>query len=118
MKRILVAEDDPDVSGLVKTLLEAAGHEVRIAEDGEKALEAFRRDGADVVILDVLLPGRNGFQVAESVRCGRGGRGRPDRDAVRRVPRSDVPHAGAPRPGEVESLEKPVEVDQLLAAES
>ena len=116
MKRILVAEDDPDVSGLVKTLLEAAGHEVRIAEDGEKALEAFRRDGADVVILDVLLPGRNGFQVAESIRAGEEGADVPI-VMLSGVYRGPMYRTQARRRfGAVEYLEKPVEVDQLLAA--
>ncbi len=116
MKRILVAEDDPEVSGLVRTLLEAAGHEVRIAEDGEKALESFEREGADLVVLDVLLPGRNGFQVAESIRAGEQGADVPI-VMLSGVYRGPTYRTQARRRfGAVEYLEKPVEVDRLLGA--
>ncbi len=57
-KRIMVVEDDPGLMGLYRILLHARGYRVIAAEDGEEALAAFEREGADIdlVIADVCLP--------------------------------------------------------------
>jgi DNA-binding response OmpR family regulator len=66
--RILIVEDEPRLRALLRLYLERDGHRVTEAGDGSAALEAFRRDGADLVILDLMLPGLQGEAVMEAMR--------------------------------------------------
>ncbi|WP_304308405.1 ATP-binding protein [Pseudacidovorax intermedius] len=66
--RVLVVEDNPDGRRTLVELLAAHGHEVQCAGDGPSALDAARRFKPDVVLLDLGLPGMNGFEVAERMR--------------------------------------------------
>ncbi len=66
--RILIVEDEPQLRGLLRLYLERDGHRVTEAGDGRAALEAFDADGADLVILDLMLPGMQGETVLEALR--------------------------------------------------
>ncbi len=66
--RILVVEDEPRLRELVRLYLEREGHAVTDAGDGPTALQAYARDGADLVILDLMLPGMQGETVLEALR--------------------------------------------------
>jgi len=66
---VLVVEDDPSISLGLRINLEAEGYGVRIAEDGERALEEIRTREPDIVILDVMLPKMNGFEVIQATRA-------------------------------------------------
>ena len=66
--RILTVEDDERIRTAVKLALEDEGWEVEEAVDGEQALEAFTRHPADVVLIDIMLPGIDGFDVCRSIR--------------------------------------------------
>ena len=68
MKRVLVVEDDRLVAELERDFLEAAGYGVEIACDGQQGLEAALAGGWDAIVLDVMLPGRSGFDVCREVR--------------------------------------------------
>lgn len=61
--RILVVDDEPDVLLLCRVNLEIAGHEVLEASDGEAGLAAARSGAPDVIVLDVMLPHRDGLSV-------------------------------------------------------
>jgi len=63
--RIMVVEDDPDAAMSEEILLRLWGHDVVVAPDGPTALEIARDGDLDVVILDIGLPGLNGWKVAE-----------------------------------------------------
>jgi len=67
-KRVLVVEDDPSIMLGLRINLEAEGYLVLPAEDGEKGLELARSERPDLVILDVMLPRMNGFQVLQTLR--------------------------------------------------
>jgi DNA-binding response OmpR family regulator len=69
MKRILLAEDDPQIARLVKFKLEREGFSVEWVEDGEAALQRARHDQFDLVLLDVMMPGKDGFAVLEELRA-------------------------------------------------
>jgi len=69
MKRILLAEDDPQIARLVKFKLEREGFAVEWVEDGEAALQRVRQDQFDLVLLDVMMPGKDGFAVLEKLRA-------------------------------------------------
>ena len=66
--KILVVEDEPDLRLVVSAGLEAEGYEVVAVPSGEKALEAMRSAPADLVLLDVMLPGMDGFEVCRILR--------------------------------------------------
>jgi DNA-binding response OmpR family regulator len=66
--RILIVEDEPQLRGLLRLYLERAGYVVTDAGDGAAALAAFAADGADLVVLDLMLPGMQGEAVLEALR--------------------------------------------------
>src|SRR5262245_61590950 len=67
--RILVVEDDPSILLGLRINLSAEGYEVGIAEDGKSGLERVLSERWDVVILDVMLPKLNGFEVVRHIRA-------------------------------------------------
>jgi CheY-like chemotaxis protein len=67
--RILIVDDDPDVGATLADLIEPLGHEVVRVTDGYAALDRFRRDPYDLVIVDVVMPGMNGLEVIRRVRA-------------------------------------------------
>jgi DNA-binding response OmpR family regulator len=68
MTRILVVDDESDIRGLVVELLQRAGHEVIEAPDGNEGLKRFYAEQPDLVILDVQMPGLDGWGVLERIR--------------------------------------------------
>lgn len=67
--RVLIAEDEPNIAESLRFILERESFEVSCVVDGESALRQLRRDPPDVLILDVMLPGMNGFEVLKNVRA-------------------------------------------------
>lgn len=67
--KILLVEDDDALRFIVKDNLEQHHYKVETAEDGEKAIELFRQNEFDLIILDVMLPKVDGFQVAKTIRA-------------------------------------------------
>jgi two-component system response regulator RegX3 len=68
MTRILLVEDEPDLADPLAYLLRREGFEVEISEDGPGALTAFHERGADIILLDLMLPGMPGTEVCRQVR--------------------------------------------------
>jgi len=68
MTRILLVEDEPDLADPLAYLLRREGFEVEIAEDGPDAVTAFRERGADIVLLDLMLPRMPGTEVCRQIR--------------------------------------------------
>ena len=69
MDRILVVDDDRDIVRLVRSYLEKAGYQVLTAYDGESALRVLRTEKPQLLILDLMLPDRDGWDVARLVRA-------------------------------------------------
>ena len=69
MDRILVVDDDRDIVRLVRSYLEKAGYEILTAYDGETALRVLRAEKPQLLILDLMLPDRDGWDVAKAVRA-------------------------------------------------
>ena len=69
MPRILVVEDDPDIAELIAHYLANAGHVVERLASGADVLPRLRREGVDLVVLDVMLPGLDGLQVCAAMRA-------------------------------------------------
>src|SRR5512140_3750555 len=68
MKRILVVDDEPNIVALLRLYLEKEGFAVVAARDGEEALALHDRHDPDLVVLDLMLPGIDGFEVCREIR--------------------------------------------------
>ncbi len=68
MSTILVVDDEPHIREVVGSYLVREGHEVRYADDGDAALASALEDEPDLIVLDVMLPGRSGFDVLRELR--------------------------------------------------
>lgn len=68
MTRILIAEDESRIASFVEKGLRAAGYTTDVAEDGQSAIDRARSGSYELMILDVGLPGRDGFEVLETLR--------------------------------------------------
>ncbi len=68
MTRVLVVEDEESYRDALSYLLRREGYEVALAEDGQQALAEFERTGADIVLLDLMLPGLPGTEVCRQIR--------------------------------------------------
>lgn len=66
-KRILIVDDDPDSRTILTCILEHGGYEVGIANDGFEAIKEIEDHPPDLVLLDIMMPGKNGFEVCEWV---------------------------------------------------
>lgn len=66
--RILLVEDDPNLSMVLKDYLEILFYDTTLCDDGETAIEAFKSTPFDLVILDVMLPKKDGFAIAREIR--------------------------------------------------
>ncbi len=73
MPRILVVDDEPHIVDVVRAYLVREGHTVDVAGDGDAALASARANAPDVVILDVMLPRRSGFEVLRELQAAGGG---------------------------------------------
>lgn len=68
MTRVLVVEDEESFSDALTFMLEREGYEVAVAADGNVALEVFEKSGADILLLDLMLPGLPGTEVCRQIR--------------------------------------------------
>lgn len=113
MAKVLVADDDPDILEILRLTLSIEGHEPFLASDGSTALERIQRETPDVVLLDVMMPVMDGWEVLRRVgemnlrkrprviiMTAKGG----DRDVERGI-----------RLGACEYVTKPFEIDELVA---
>jgi two-component system alkaline phosphatase synthesis response regulator PhoP len=68
VKKILIADDEPDILEIIQFNLEAEGYEVITAKNGEEALEQAKKNRPDLIILDIMMPGKNGIEVCNILR--------------------------------------------------
>jgi DNA-binding response OmpR family regulator len=115
-KSILVVEDDP-VNGLVLLdYLEAHGYRVLLSRNGPDGVAAFEKDRPDMVLVDVLLPRKNGFEVCFDIK--RSVRGRTTPVLLMSAIYKDVAHAQAYAKADLGAqgfLVKPFELAELLS---
>lgn len=69
MKRILSIDDEPAILDCLARALESQGYEFRMASDSQQGLELFQRERFDLALLDIRMPGKNGFEIYEEMRA-------------------------------------------------
>ena len=68
LKSILIVDDEPDILAVLQFRVEQEGFEVRVARDGIAALAQVRESPPDLILLDVMLPGENGYRISKQIR--------------------------------------------------
>jgi DNA-binding response OmpR family regulator len=66
--KILIADDEPNILVSLEYLMKREGYEVSVARDGVEALDVLRRERPRLVLLDVMMPGKSGFEVCQEIR--------------------------------------------------
>lgn len=110
--RVLVVEDDPDLLVVLRVNLHAAGIEPILAGDGRTAVARCQAERPDAVLLDVMLPGIDGWQVLRSLHE----LGDPVPVVVCSAKKSPEDHARAEELGAVAYLHKPFDIERLVDA--
>ncbi len=111
MKGVLVVEDDPDLLALMEMILAEAGHRVRTAPEGRAALARVAEEMPGVILLDMRMPGMNGWEFAREFRA-RHGHAAP----IVVVTAAENAEARAAEIGAEGWLAKPFDVGDVLAA--
>jgi len=71
VEKILIVDDEIDTLRLVGLMLERQGYMIIAAEDGEKAIQVMKREKPDLILLDVMMPGMDGYEVTKQIRADR-----------------------------------------------
>jgi DNA-binding response OmpR family regulator len=66
---VLIVDDEPNIVLSLEFLMRQAGYDVRVARDGDAALAAVAERVPDLVLLDVMMPGRDGYEVCQAIRA-------------------------------------------------
>jgi two-component system response regulator RegX3 len=69
MSKILVVEDEESFRDALAFVLSKEGFEVKLVQDGQAAVETFQKEGADLILLDLMLPGMSGLEVCKNIRA-------------------------------------------------
>lgn len=110
--KILVVDDSPDNIFLIKTILEEEGYTVSTAENGALALTQIEQDACDLILLDLMMPGMNGYEVTRRVR----GNTQLPYIPILLITAHDAPNVAQGLDlGADDFIRKPVTVDELLA---
>jgi DNA-binding response OmpR family regulator len=111
--KILVADDDPLLRTLIEHKLAASGYDVLIAGDGQEALEIAARDQPDAIVLDAMMPVRDGFDVLRTLKADAALRTIPVVMLTARRREDDI--VGALRLGAADYMTKPFMPEELVA---
>ena len=68
VKKILIADDEPDILEIIQFNLQNEGYEVITAKNGDEAIEAAKKNQPALIILDIMMPGKNGIEVCNILR--------------------------------------------------
>lgn len=76
-KRVAIVEDEPHIVESLRFILSKAGHEIIVADNGDAAIDLVKNESPDVMVLDIMLPEKNGFEVLKWIRSQDGYRSLP-----------------------------------------
>lgn len=109
---VLVAEDDLEIAALVRGALEGAGYAVELVHDGEAAVNAATTKKPNIIVLDVMMPQMNGWEVCKTLR-GRGDFGDVGILMLTAIG-PNLNEMTAPLYGADDHLDKPFDIDELI----
>ncbi|HKJ94777.1 MAG TPA: response regulator [Gammaproteobacteria bacterium] len=113
MSRILVVDDSPTETHLLRAMLEQHGYQVTVAEDGDTGMDIARRTKPDLILMDIVMPGVNGFQATRKLSKD------PETSSIPIVMIStkdqDTDRIWAKRQGALDYITKPVTEKDLIA---
>src|SRR5438046_4419857 len=69
VRSVLIVDDEPNIVRALQFLMTKAGYDVRVARDGEQALDEIAKTEPDLVLLDAMMPKRDGFDVCQTIRA-------------------------------------------------
>lgn len=110
---ILVVDDNEDNANIIRDYLEARGYPIFVAYNGDEAMELFKKVQPVVVLLDVMMPGRDGWQVCREMKAG--AEGRPLRVVMVTALQDWMDKRQALETGADDYVEKPFELAKLAA---
>src|SRR5580765_2163898 len=114
-KRILVVDDDQDILTTIQAVFEPTGAVIDIASNGNKAVELAEKNSPDLIVLDMMLPGRSGFLVLEKVKAKKPPNTKPY--VIMITGNQGARHKMyAESLGVSEYFNKPVKLDKLIAS--
>ena len=112
IKKILLVDDSPTERHSINEILVKGGYEVVMAEDGEKGVAKAKSDNPDLVLMDVVMPGMNGFQACRAITSN---------EATKHIPvilctskNQETDKIWGVRQGACDYVTKPVEANELL----
>lgn len=114
-KRILLVDDDHDILSSMQAAFEPTGAIIDIADNGNKAVELAEKNQPDVIVLDMMLPGRSGFLVLEKVKARKPRNSKPFVIIITGNP-GKRHQMFAESLGASEYFVKPVKLERLIAA--
>ncbi len=113
MARILIVDDSPTEMHVLKTMLEKNGHEALTAANGEEGIETATAEKPDLVLMDVVMPGMNGFQATRKITKGKETAGIPVIICTTKDQETD--RVWGMRQGASDYITKPVNESDLIA---
>jgi DNA-binding response OmpR family regulator len=114
-KRILLVDDDSDIISSMQAAFEPTGAVIETASNGNKAVELAEKNNPDLVVLDMMLPGRSGFLVLEKIKAKKPRGGKPF--VIMITGNTGARHKMyAESLGVSEYFNKPVKMDKLIAS--
>ena len=114
MSKVLIVDDSPAQIFTLKNLVEEWGHEALIAENGDQALELASQEQPDVILMDIIMPGMNGFQTTRKLSKDPATQGIPVIFVSTKDGESD--RVWGMRQGAIGFVTKPVNPELLLTA--
>ena len=112
--QILVVDDNPDNAHIIRDYLEARGYPISVAYDGDEAMSLFEKVHPDIVLLDVMMPGRDGWQVCREMKL-QSAQGKKTRVIMVTALDDWVNKRQALQTGADDYVEKPFELAKLAA---
>ncbi|MEW6104337.1 MAG: response regulator [bacterium] len=111
-KKVLIVEDDADISEIIKAILEMEGYEVTTAYDGMSALDVSYQKKPDLILLDIMMPGMDGWDVLKRLKACRKTLHIPVAMVTARISAEEKTKAF--REGAEEFITKPLHIDDFL----
>ena len=114
MQRILVVDDSPTEQSVIRQPLEANGYQVVLASGGDEGLGRLENEPFDLLVLDVVMPGKNGFQICRQIRRDERWVGLPILMVTSKD--QDADRFWGMKQGATEYITKPFNADDLVSA--